>query len=203
MIVLYEKSLPNTITVEGKLIFLNTDFRLWVRFLAEIEEAEDTMPDISYLFNDLNELPKGYAQFIKCGAIPEKLFNEIVEFAKKDSIYPLPGKPSNNQVQTIDYKEDGPFIYAAFMKNYHIDLLNTDMHWYQFKALLNGLSTDYSAVIQTRSYDGKDTKLREIRECWSINRAHKNIKQSKIQKEIDKVYQKLYELNQKSLKKKK
>ena len=208
MIVLYEKSLPNTINVEGKLIFLNTDFRLWVRFLAEIETAEDKAPDISYLFKDLKELPKGYAQMLRYGAIPETLFNAVIEFAKKDSIYPLAGgKSSAKNVITTDYIEDGPFIYAAFMKNYHIDLLKEDMHWYVFKALLSGLYSDYSNIVSNRMYDGKDTKLMEIRESWSVNRAKKikksKIEQTQIQKEIDAVYQKLYALNQASLKKNK
>ncbi len=198
MIFLYEKSLPKTINVGGRLIFLETDYRAWIRFLAEIDNTKGSKIDISYLFKDLDQLKPEDKQMIKEGYIPKEIFKALNDFAGKESIYPLPNGKKGSQVPTTDYAQDGPFIYASFMKAYHIDLCNAEMHWYQFKALLQGLTLDYSTIISCRLYDGKDAKLKEERECWSITRAKIQNKEESAQTEVNRVYEYLLKLNKQS-----
>ena len=69
-----------------------------------------------------------------------------------------------NNVKTpkyFDFDFDSPYIFAAFMQTYGIDLTDTDMHWYKFKALFDALPADcqFSKII---SYRGADiTKIKD------------------------------------------
>lgn len=71
---------------------------------------------------------------------------------------------------------DSDAILAEFQRQYHIDLLSADMHWWQFRALLNGLvSADLNRRIEYRTADTskiKDTKTRnyytEMRQRFAL-----------------------------------
>ena len=40
----------------------------------------------------------------------------------------------------MDFIQDMDYIEASFMSDFHIDLANTEMHWWKFMKLINGLS---------------------------------------------------------------
>ena len=45
-----------------------------------------------------------------------------------------------NEERDMDFVQDMPYIKASFMSDYHIDLNEKDMHWWEFYELINGLS---------------------------------------------------------------
>ena len=55
MIDLRNKSLPDTITVNGKDFLIKTDFRLWLKFSTMIEE-ERPLSDYLFLLADVEEI---------------------------------------------------------------------------------------------------------------------------------------------------
>lgn len=61
---------------------------------------------------------------------------------------------SSNKKPVYDLHQDAEYIYASFMQDYGIDLLEEQgrMHWYKFMALLGGLSsnTKLHEVIEIR-----------------------------------------------------
>lgn len=59
--------------------------------------------------------PEVFGSFLRCGDEPEQ------ESGKE-----------------LDYEFDAPEIYSSFMQLYGIDLFETDMHWWKFRALLTG-----------------------------------------------------------------
>lgn len=60
--------------------------------------------------------------------------------------------------QTLYYEYDGDYIYAAFMQNYKIDLMETGLHWHKFLALLKGLSgTMLNEIMGYRAYASSKT----------------------------------------------
>lgn len=67
MIDLTKKGLPNTIEVNGCPVFLNTDFRLWIKFYEDYTNSKEEV-DISYLF--IGEAP----------IISDELLNQLVTF---------------------------------------------------------------------------------------------------------------------------
>lgn len=57
--------------------------------------------------------------------------------------------------KSMDFIQDGPLIYAAFMQAYNIDLnaQRGKLHWWKFTALLRGLpsNTRFMEVVQIRT----------------------------------------------------
>ena len=82
-----------------------------------------------------------------------------------------------DKVPVLDFEEDGDYIYASFMQDYHIDLIDQQgrLPWKKFLYLFNGLSseTKIKQVMHIRSmplprYNGKNAKqIQEINELKS------------------------------------
>lgn len=80
-------------------------------------------------------------------------------------------------VPILDFEEDGDYIYASFMQDYHIDLIEEQgkLPWKKFLYLFNGLSdgTKIKQVMRIRDmdvpeYNGKNMKhIQDIQEAKS------------------------------------
>ena len=126
MMDLTRKALPNTVMVGGRAYSIYTDFRLWMRFEIAVSKLKrgETI-DIAYLFK--NEHPAF------CD------LRELFKFSRPES--PLPRPISHSNVIALDYELDADLIYAAFLGQYGIDLVDvTELHWHKFLALLNGFA---------------------------------------------------------------
>lgn len=160
MIDLTTKTLPNTITVAGREYLLNTDFRLWLRFIRDVNESMKTHSDfdVTYLFADVMPSYIDAGLLIRWAQPPRELPREI----------------EKSDVIAFDFDIDADLIYSAFMQQYGIDLVDTDMHWYKFLALMQGLSDDtkLGKVIGYRTYEKSDKKPEEIhktlKRMWEI-----------------------------------
>lgn len=66
-----------------------------------------------------------------------------------------------NPVPVLDFEEDGDYIYASFMEDYRIDLIDEQgrLPWKKFLYLFNGLSADtkIKQVMQIRQMELRDT----------------------------------------------
>lgn len=161
MMDLTRKALPNTVMVGGRAYSIYTDFRLWMRFEIAVSKLKrgETI-DIAYLFK--NEHPAF------CD------LRELFKFSRPES--PLPRPISHSNVIALDYELDADLIYAAFLGQYGIDLVDvTELHWHKFLALLNGLndSTKLREVMGYRCYEKSDDKkdpYEELRRAWEIER---------------------------------
>lgn len=91
---------------------------------------------------------------------------------------PLPVQKENKQV--IDFEKDTDYIFASFQQAYNINLYQEQgkLHWYEFKALLNGLPSDtmMQRIIQIRLWepspgDSLDTKqaMRELQKTYALD----------------------------------
>lgn len=155
MLDLTKRALPDTVMVDGRAFLLNTDFRVWLRFENDIKAGKDF--DCTYLFK--NEFPEWISVY------------DLMAFAHPAS--ELPRKMHASDVISLDFKLDADYIFAAFMEQYGIDLMETDMHWHKFLALLNGLNegTTLAKIMGYRNYkksnDRKDP-YDELRRAWEI-----------------------------------
>ena len=67
-------------------------------------------------------------------------------------------------------------IYAAFMQQYHIDLLTVNLHWYEFKSLFDGLTENTQLIkvigYRTTEIDKMPKEQRKealrLKEFWKI-----------------------------------
>lgn len=83
------------------------------------------------------------------------------------------GKPSKPD---FSFSFDAPLIYAAFLDQYGIDLVNVEfLHWWTFRSLLNGLRGDH--------------RFCEVRRCRAIDLSGvKDKEQRKYYREMKKLY---------------
>lgn len=162
MMDLTQRGMPNVVEIGGIPYSIYTDFRVWMKFEISVSKMQPTdRIDIGYLFK--NERP------IYCN-LPEL-------FAFSRPISPLPRQISHSNVITLDYELDADLIYAAFLGQYGIDLMEIkELHWHKFLALLKGLneSTRLREVMGYRCYEKSEDKERDIyaemRRAWEIER---------------------------------
>lgn len=100
----------------------------------------------------------------------KEIWKRYIETKKRPQI-------KKNPLPVLDFEEDGDYIYASFMQDYHIDLIDEQgrLPWKKFLYLFNGLSSDtkIKQVMQIRSmevprYNGKNAKqIQQINELKS------------------------------------
>lgn len=131
--------LPLSILCNNKYYRINPDFKVIIKILHELELGS-SLSDLAHLFFT--------------GDIPSQPDDCIADFIGRDYL------PSPNSAFSFFY--DAGLIIGAFMECYHIDLLNTDMHWKKFAALFMSLGgyTAFSELIRCRCADFPDPKSR-------------------------------------------
>ena len=158
--------LPEHVLIHEKAYQINTDFRVSIRFEVMMNES-----DLSSTEKAVRALQLYYP------AVPEDLgmaVEKIIWFyrcgkeEKQQS-----GKGKTRLESDYSFAYDDEYIYAAFMAQYGIDLTQTDMHWWRFRALF-------------RSF--MDCRFEKIREYRSIKIT------SKMSKEQRDFYSKMKEL---------
>lgn len=119
------KALPESITVNGRAYFFRTGFKTILKIFAilndpDVIESHKAERLVRLFYVDeypQNHWEEVFGWFIRCGDQP---------------------KETTRTERTFDYDFDAQEIYASFLQLYGIDLIETDMHWWQFSALLNG-----------------------------------------------------------------
>lgn len=78
-------------------------------------------------------------------------------------------KISNKNKQIYSYEFDDEYIYSAFMEQYKIDLNSIKyLHWWKFKALINGLNENvqFSKIMGYRAIDLSKVKDKETKQNY-------------------------------------
>lgn len=160
MIDLTRKSLPNTIEVYGRAFSVYTDFRVWLRFEIELAEHRSKEPlNIDYIFK--NDRP------VYCP------IRDILQFARPKNELPRSVRGTSD-ARIIDFRVDSDLIYAAFLQQYGIDLIDVpELHWHKFLALFRGLKgTKLDEVMGYRCYEKQTNKnidpYEEMRDAWAL-----------------------------------
>lgn len=159
MMDLTKKSLPNTVSVGGRDFTVYTDFRLWMRFEMESSKMQPgELIDVSYLFK--NEVPQ-YCDI-----------RELYAFSRPQD--ELPRQIKHREEIVLDYAIDADYIYAAFLSQYGINLLDVvELHWHKFLALFKGLKDDemICKIMSYRCYEHSEEKkdiCEELKQMWKI-----------------------------------
>lgn len=83
--------------------------------------------------------------------------SELLEQICKEKISTRPRPRVGNQQKFFDFEEDGEYIYASFLQDYRIDLIDQQgkLPWQRFIALFQGLSdkTKIKEVMRIRSME--------------------------------------------------
>lgn len=186
---------PEYAEVNGKKYKINTSFRTAIEcqeiaYDESIGDFERAIAIIYKLFGDegledfhnQQKLMELAVKYLSCG-------KEITE---------------TNEEPDMDFVQDMDYIEASFMSDYKIDLSNTDLHWWKFFNLMNGLSNselgDCCVLNRIRNLRNLDTKdIKDTKELEKIRKAKQQValkKRNKVsnltmqQKEnIDKFYE--------------
>lgn len=139
-------ALPEYISVGDDAIWrVNTDYRIWLRvgqLLSEFD-PESSAEAQEKLIRDLHDLilPEGekiHGKLIWAGFVEAvSKFYAGPQPDKKEPDEPEPARPKPKR--QFDFSWDAGFIYQSFVSFYHIRLCETEMHWWEFLTLFNGL----------------------------------------------------------------
>lgn len=167
--------LPNNIlqTEKGKLK-INASFDV----VLEIQKlyTEDDLTDYEKICASLEMLVVNHWNLRLFS--PERKIELLNEITKKFiRVKKRPNVKRKSPCPILDFEEDGDYIYASFMQDYHIDLIDEQgrLPWKKFLFLFNGLSdkTKIKRVMRIRDmeippFNGKNQKqVQEIIELKS------------------------------------
>jgi hypothetical protein len=174
---------PEYVKVEDKKYKINTDFRVAIECqnIATNEIIGDYERALAIV----------YKLFGEEGINTPQHYEKLLELAIK---YLSCGKEVDNKTNEepdMDFTQDMDYIEASFMSDYNIDLTNTEMHWWKFYNLINGLSNSemgnccvLNRVRNLRTYDTKDIK--DPKELEKIKKAKQQValKKKNVKKEL-------------------
>ena len=180
--------LPTSIKVGGKEYPIHSDFRTAIRFEnimidSDINDEEKGQIILDLFFDDWsfvndensNEVIEKILDFYTC---KRDVDIELEEY-RKEILADIGTNIEDEQndcdtnddkVERIyDFRYDDFYIYAAFLQQYGIDLQDVEyLHWWKFRALLNGLEEGkFCKIIEYRSVKLEDIKDKEQREFYS------------------------------------
>lgn len=155
--------LPSSVKINGTEYDINSDFRTSVLFSLLMEddslnEEEKVLQALNLYYpvvpDNLEEAIEQIKWFYSCGKLDNPIGNKKARASSK---------------KVFDFEVDANYIYSAFMSQYNIDLQDIgQLHWWKFKALLEGLKEDnkLSKIIEYRSMDLSKIKDKEQRKFY-------------------------------------
>ena len=155
--------LPSSVKIDSTEYEINSDFRTSVLFSLLMEddnlsEEEKVLQALNLYYpvvpNNLEEAIEQIKWFYSCGKLDNPIGNKKAKASSK---------------KVFDFEVDANYIYSAFMSQYNIDLQDIEeLHWWKFKALLEGLKEDnkLSKIIEYRSVDLSKIKDKEQRKFY-------------------------------------
>ena len=174
---------PEYVKIDDKKYKINTDFRIAIQ--CQDIATDETISDYE------RALAIVYKLFGDEGINTPQHYEKLLELAIK---YLSCGKEvdmKDNEEPDMDFTQDMDYIEASFMSDYNIDLTNTEMHWWKFYNLINGLSNSemgnccvLNRVRNLRTYDTKDIK--DPKELEKIKKAKQQValKKKIVKKEL-------------------
>lgn len=166
MLAISQEELPTRITADDLEIPVSADFRSWIKADLILKDRqipkEAKLPVIcQYIGLDLTNLDV---------TIPD-LWAGIFKFYMCEQ-EPRGEAVSSSSATAYRFDCDWWLIYAAFIQQYGINLLTANLHWFEFRALLDGLTeqTQFIKVVQARLRDTSKLKGEEKAQAEKLKR---------------------------------
>ena len=165
---------------------INTDFKCGIKISLALDDwqlgdEERVLTALSLLYgegipDDMNIALDGLRWFLTCGKEADKAsYSDIDDVDNAKESVNVKGDDIS-----FDFEVDASNIYAAFLKNYNIDLTKTDMHWFQFIALFSNLKNTslndmmYYRTLDLSQYKGEQkAEMKELKERYKIHKITK------------------------------
>lgn len=165
---------------------INTDFKCGIKISLALDDwqlgdEERVLTALSLLYgegipDDMNIALDGLRWFLTCGKEADKAsYSDIDDIDNAKESVNVKGDDIS-----FDFEVDASNIYAAFLKNYNIDLTKTDMHWFQFIALFSNLKNTslndmmYYRTLDLSQYKGEQkAEMKALKERYKIHKITK------------------------------
>ena len=168
MIDLRKAMLPQAVKVGGSFFRIHTDFKYVLRFRDLLKDKATPIKAFDFMY--IAEIPPSRLDGVRA----------ICDFMNPPQELPRRTGDEPGDI-VLDYDIDSGYIYAAFMEQYKIDIIETPLHWYKFTALLHGLhDTELNRIINSRLWKptGKETEYEKNRrkqyEAWRLPQPEDN-----------------------------
>lgn len=177
------KPLPNCVISCGREYSVNTDFRVWLEFDRIIHQDISDREKMYKVFKlcYIDELPGNFIEAYKAlmafYAVKEKWKDEGIKHASEQ-------KPT---AKSFDFEEDAPYIFAAFLSEYGIDLTKSELHWWLFTALLTALGENnkFSKIVSWRTVSLSKIKNKEQRDLIAKMKRIYKLKDNRTPEEVE------------------
>lgn len=167
--------LPESVDIFGSPVPVRADHRSCIRAIVALldDDTLDNDEAVCVAFRAFYVREEFWMRF------PEEAIAAETEFLRGAPVPALPGqkagKGTTNE-RAYSFLYDQTAMYAAFWQQYHIDLAQQTLHWWQFKALLDNLHGNHMAEImckrtaQEESGMNSDQKkqLRKEKSLWRL-----------------------------------
>lgn len=168
MIDLKKVKLPQAIKVGGSFYKIHTDFKYILKLRELLQDKNAALDTFDFMY--INKIPPSRLEGLR----------KLCEFMNPPRELPRSNGEESGDV-VLDYDIDAPYIYAAFLEQYGIDLIETSLHWYKFVALLHALhDTELNRIISCRLWkpSGKNSDYEKSRqkqyEAWRLPQPEDN-----------------------------
>lgn len=175
----FDHSLPESVTIDGTEYQINSSFRASVQFEMLVqEETKDAQ-----LLQKMLEIYYG-----------EQIPLDIFQAVEKVLWFYAGGNPDQNNTkqgersQPYSFEYDWDYIYAAFLEQYGVDLYETELHWWKFKAMFAALNdkVKFSEIIgyRTVKIDSKMSKsqkefYKKMKKAYALPKS--NVEKQRVQ----------------------
>lgn len=135
--------LPTKVSINGEEYEIRTDFRISLLFSlmtedTEMSEAEKLYQTLHLYFKEEGSIEQFTAEELLIAV------EQILWFYRGGKIEQdtksIDGGPQEQTERILSFEYDHFYIFSSFMQEYKINLAREELHWWEFKALFEGLS---------------------------------------------------------------
>ena len=158
---MFLETLPTNIKI-GEISYpIRTDFRTWIKVESILKDND--IPDEFKLSVITTVCDLFFSKDISQESI-DAIYDSIFSFWRMYK--PINKKAKVSQDIAYSYEQDFDMIIAAFKQQYNIDILRTEMHWFEFKSLFDGLNdtTMFMKVVYYRTVDLNKVSKEQVKE---------------------------------------
>jgi hypothetical protein len=151
----------DSVEVAGKDHPIRTEFCHWLSYDKKMRRGRLRLNELDFLYLPFNEGGEGVPENREAGRVELHAF-----YLNKQ---PLPRDSRHSGVIAFDWLLDSEYIYAAFMQQYGISLIERDLHWHDFLALFGALKdTRFNEIRSIRASAMKGKEADAARRAWAI-----------------------------------
>lgn len=140
----FDQGLPTTVEIDGEEYPIRSDFRTSIQFEMLVqEETKEEQLLLQMLDLYYEEIPPNVT-----AAVEKALW--FYSGGRKEE---KSSSGSGSNTQPYSFECDWDYIYAAFLEQFQVDLEETDLHWWKFRAMFASLSdkTKFAEIIGYRT----------------------------------------------------